>query len=91
MTLHAILEALMLLSFAASWPFSIIKTLRTRTVAGKSPLFVGIIEMGYVFGIFFNLTNPGGPNWRLGLYILNFLIIGLDLALYFRYRGKTPA
>ncbi|MBP5545256.1 MAG: hypothetical protein ILM98_14365 [Kiritimatiellae bacterium] len=86
MSPHAIFEALMLLSFAASWPFSIAKTLRTHTVAGKSPLFMSIIEAGYVFGILFKLTSPGGPDWRIFLYILNLLIIGFDLALYWRYR-----
>lgn len=83
---HAIFEALMLLSFAASWPFSIAKTLRTRTVAGKSPLFMSIIEAGYVFGILFKLTSPGGADWRILLYITNLVIIGVDLALYFRFR-----
>lgn len=78
----------MLLAFAASWPFSIAKTLRTRTVAGKSPLFMGIIEAGYVFGILFKLTSPGGVDWRIFLYFLNLVIIGIDLALYFRYRQR---
>ena len=89
MSPHAIFEALMLLAFAASWPFSIAKTLRTRTIAGKSPLFVGIIEAGYVFGILFKLTSPGGADWRIYLYILNLLIIGFDLALYWRYRDTA--
>lgn len=86
MQIHAIFEALMLLAFAASWPFSIAKTLRTKTVAGKSPLFMGIIESGYVFGVLFKLTAPGGLDWRVWLYVMNFVIIGFDLALYFRYR-----
>ena len=76
----------MLLAFAASWPFSIAKALRTRVVAGKSPLFMSIIELGYVFGILFKLTSPGGTDWRICLYVLNLLIIGFDLVLYFRYR-----
>lgn len=78
----------MLLAFAASWPFSIAKTLRTRIVAGKSPLFMSIIEAGYVFGILFKLTSPGGADWRTCLYVLNLVIIGIDLALYFRYRER---
>ncbi len=84
-----IFEALMLLSFAASWPFSIIKALRTHIVAGKSPLFMSIIEMGYVFGIVYKLTLPGGPDWRILLYILNLIIIGTDLVLYYVYRNNT--
>ena len=84
-----VFEALMLASFAASWPFSIIKALRTHIVAGKSPLFMAIIEMGYVFGIVYKLTLPDGPDWRIWLYVLNFVIIGTDLALYYVYRNNT--
>jgi hypothetical protein len=89
METYAIFEMLMLLCFAASWPFSIAKTLRTKIVAGKSPLFMGIIELGYVFGILFKLTAPV-LDWRIVLYILNLLIIGTDLFLYFLYRNRTP-
>lgn len=86
MNLNGIFEALMLIAFAASWPFSIIKALRTHVVAGKSPLFMIIIEIGYICGMLFNITLPAGPNWRLGLYVLNFCIVGTDLCLYYRYR-----
>lgn len=89
MTLSGVFEALMLLSFAASWPFSIIKALRTHIVAGKSPLFMTIIEIGYIFGVLFKLTAPGGPDWRIWLYVLNFIIIGTDLVLYYVYRNNT--
>lgn len=84
-----IFEALMLLAFATSWPFSIIKALRTHIVAGKSPLFMIIIEMGYIFGILYKLTAPH-TDWRIWLYILNFLIIGTDLFLYYLYRNNVP-
>lgn len=35
----SIFEIVMLLCFAASWPFSIVKALRTKVVIGKSPVF----------------------------------------------------
>ena len=38
-----ILEMMMVLSFGFSWPISIIKTLRSKTAAGKSPVFIGLI------------------------------------------------
>lgn len=88
MEAYAIFEALMLVAFAASWPFSIAKTLRTRQVAGKSPLFMCIIEAGYIFGILFKLTSPGETDWRIWLYVFNFLVIAFDVFLYFRYREK---
>ncbi len=82
-----IFEVLMLLCFAASWPFSIVKALRTKVVAGKSPLFMSIIEVGYVFGILYKATSPD-RDWRIWLYVLNLLIIGTDLFLYFLYRNR---
>ncbi len=87
--LSSFFEAAMLLCFAASWPFSILKALRTKVVAGKSPAFMFIIELGYVSGILYKLT--GKTDAVIWLYVLNFLIVGTDLALYYRYRGNAPA
>lgn len=86
MNLPAFFEALMLLCFAASWPFSIIKALRTKVVAGKSPVFMILIEIGYVAGILYKVT--GHCDWRVWLYVMNFIIIGTDLFLYFLYRNR---
>ncbi len=83
-----IFEIVMLLCFAASWPFSIIKALRTKVVAGKSPLFMSLIEIGYVSGILYKLTLPQGPDWRVCLYVLNLVIVGTDLFLYYLYRPR---
>ena len=85
-----IFEVIMLVCFASSWPFSIIKALRTKIVAGKSPLFMGIIEVGYVAGILYKLTLPE-TDWRVWLYVLNLVIVGTDLALYYLYRNNVPA
>ena len=74
----------------ASWPFSILKAIRTKVVAGKSPAFMGIIEAGYVAGILFKLTAPGPTDPTVWLYVLNLVIVGTDLALYFRYRHNVP-
>ena len=84
MDLSSLFEAIMLLCFAASWPFSIAKAIRTKVVAGKSPMFMGVIEVGYLAGIAHKLLDK--PDVVLALYVLNFLIVGTDLALYFRYR-----
>ena len=89
MSLPQFFEALMLLCFAASWPFSIAKAIRTKVVAGKSPMFMGVIEAGYLAGICYKLT--GTCDAVIWLYVLNLLIVGADMALYFRYRGNAPA
>lgn len=83
----SIFEIIMLLCFACSWPFSIVRALRTKVVLGKSPVFMSIIILGYVFGIlhkiFFNF------DWVVYLYLFNLLIVSFDLFLYFRYIGKN--
>lgn len=84
----AIFEVLMLICFAASWPFSIVKALRTKIVTGKSPLFMIIIEIGYISGILYKVT--GTCDARVWLYVLNLFIVGTDLFLYFLYRKNTP-
>lgn len=82
-------EILMLLCFACSWPVSIIKTLRTKVVLGKSPLFMSIIMLGYVFGMIHKYTHSF--NFVIYLYLFNFLIVGCDLALYFHYIKRNRA
>ncbi|MCQ2285634.1 MAG: hypothetical protein MJZ76_02025 [Bacteroidales bacterium] len=84
----SLFEILMLISFASSWPFSIIKALRTKVVLGKSPLFMGIIIFGYVMGILHKVINmPGDP--VVWLYLFNLLIVSTDLVIYFCYIGKN--
>ena len=80
-------EALMLVCFGLSWPVSIAKAVRTKVVAGKSPLFMAIVMLGYASGIAHKAL--GAPDWVTGLYALNLALVGVDLALYFRYRPKA--
>ena len=47
----SIWEVLFLLCFAVSWPVSIAKSLRTKVVIGKSPFFMSLVILGYIFGI----------------------------------------
>jgi len=79
-----IFEAIMLACFGLGWPVSIIKTLKTRVVAGKSPLFMGIVWVGYVSGIIHKIV--ASPDWVLGLYAINLVMIGIDFALYLKYQ-----
>lgn len=79
-------EALMLICFGISWPMSILKTLKTKVVDGKSPLFLSIVFLGYIFGITHKCLYS--VDLVLILYVLNFIMVGTDLFLYFHYRGK---
>ena len=83
----SIFEILMLLCFACSWPFSIVKALRTKVVIGKSPIFMSIIILGYVFGILHKIFYH--PDAVVYLYLFNLLIVSFDLFLYFKYIGQN--
>ena len=83
----SIWEVLFLLCFACSWPFSIAKSLRTKVVTGKSPLFMTLIILGYIFGIIHKVNYD--YNWVVYLYAFNALMVLTDLLLYFYY-SKHP-
>ena len=84
-----IFEFLMLVCFGASWPFSIIKSLRSKSTKGKSLMFMTLIELGYVFGIVHKLLYS--YNWVIWMYITLFLVVAFDIALYFRNRRLEKA
>lgn len=79
-------EALMLICFGVGWPISIAKSLRTKVVVGKSPLFMAVLCLGYVSGIIHKVLYS--RDWVVDLYILNLLMVMVDLALYFKYLPK---
>jgi len=81
-----ICEMMMLLCFAFGWPISIIKALRTKVVKGKSPAFMAIIILGYLFGIVYKITS--GFDWVSYIYIFNVTIVSFDLFLYFYYSKR---
>ena len=77
-------EFLMLVCFGFSWPFSIAKSIRSRSARGKSLGFMLLVELGYVFGIIHKLLYS--RNWVIWAYAVLFLVVGVDIALYFRNR-----
>ena len=85
-----ILEVVMIVSFGASWPMNVLKSWKARTTKGKSLAFLCLILFGYIAGITGKLLNPTymaeiGEKWYvLFFYVLNFVMVGTDLILYFR-------
>jgi hypothetical protein len=77
-----IFEFLMLCCFGFSWPFSIAKSLKSRSAKGKSLGFMLLVEVGYVFGIIHKVLYS--YNWVIWAYVSLFLLVGVDIALYFR-------
>lgn len=85
-----ILEVIMIVSFGASWPMNVLKSWKARTTKGKSLAFLCLILFGYIAGIAGKLLNPSymaaiAEKWYvLFFYVLNFVMVGTDLILYFR-------
>ena len=92
-------EALTIFCFGLSWPISIRKSLVSRTAKGKSLFFEVFLLIGYAFGIarktiqVVALGYPLEGTGKLGtiifilsffFYVLNFIEISIDVALYFR-------
>lgn len=87
-----ILEVIMIVSFGASWPFNVVKSYKARTAKGKSLWFLFLIFFGYVAGIASKFLNEAymasfSEKWYvLVFYVLNLLMVGADILLYFRNR-----
>ena len=87
-------EALMLICFGLSWPANIYKSLRTRFVRGKSPLFMALVSIGYASGVLHKILNPPAAgasrlaHYVIILYALNFAMVTFDLFLYYRFRNN---
>ena len=82
-------EIMMLVCFGLAWPFSVYRSWRSRTTAGKSVAFLWIILFGYVCGCLHKVF--GHFDRVILLYAFNGLLVALDLALYFRNRRLMRA
>lgn len=78
----SIFEIGMLICFGFAWPVSIIKSAKTKSIEGKSLLFMYIIMLGYLFGMTHKFTY--NLDIVVFLYALNFLMVFTDLMLYYR-------
>lgn len=88
-----LLETVMIVSFGASWPLNVMKSYKARTAKGKSLSFLCLIFFGYIAGIASKLMHEGymaefSEKWYvLFFYVLNLVMVGVDLMLYFRNRA----
>lgn len=90
--LAEILEIIMIVSFGASWPLNVMKSLKARTTKGKSLPFLCLILFGYIAGIISKLVSPSFKWYVLFFYCLNFVMVALDLVVYVRnYRLDKKA
>ncbi|HUX50004.1 MAG TPA: hypothetical protein VMW73_04365 [Spirochaetia bacterium] len=79
-----IFEIIMLVCFGLAWPFSIYKSWKTREVGSKSFIFLLALFVGYIAGILHKLLFAYDP--VIYLYILNGVLVGIDMGLYVRNR-----
>lgn len=80
-----IFEVIMLCCFGASWPFNIVKSLRSRTARGKSLLFEVCVIVGYLSGLAGKLLS-GNLSYVVAFYLMDILMVATDLTLTLRNR-----
>lgn len=87
-----ILEILMIVSFGASWPLNVMKSIKTKSTKGKSLAFLILIFCGYICGIASKLATVNFKWYVMFFYVLNLLMVGTDIVLYainFRRERKS--
>ena len=84
MQLSQILEIAMMIAFGFSWPNNILTTLKNKSTKGKSLAFLCLIFFGYIAGIVSKLTAESFQWYVLFFYVLNLVMVGVDLCLYYR-------
>ena len=78
-----VFESVMLICFGLSWPLNVIKAYKARTTKGTSLPFILLIITGYIAGITAKLVS-GQINYVLAVYLLNLVIVSLNVAVYIR-------
>ena len=87
----AIFETIMLVCFGLSWPINVVKAYKAGTTKGTSLPFILLIITGYFAGITAKIVN-GQFNYVFIVYIINLLIVMLNVIVYFRnYRLDKKA
>ena len=78
----SLFEIGMLVCFGFAWPVSIMKSIKTKSIEGKSLLFMYIIMLGYLFGMTHKVVY--NLDFVVLLYGINFLMVFTDLMLYYK-------
>lgn len=78
-----LLEIIMIVLFGISWPRNVYKSYKAKTTKGKSLPFLIFIFSGYISGIISKLMAPSFKWYVLFFYILNLIMVGIDLCFYF--------
>lgn len=83
--LSNLFETFMLLSLGVSWPVSTLVSIKARTAKGKSVIYLSLVLVGYLFGITYKFMSQP-VEYVAYLYVLNALLVAVDISVYFRNR-----
>ena len=78
-----ILEVMMLVCFGLSWPFNIVKSIRSRTAKGRTLTFHLFILTGYLCGLSSKFIS-GNITYVVAFYIVDIVLVTTDLILTIR-------
>jgi hypothetical protein len=82
-------EIFMLICFGAAWPFSIYKSYTSKSIAGKSVLFLYVVSVGYIAGVLHKVFY--NYDFVTFLYALNGVMVLTDIFLYHRNKRLLEA
>ncbi len=87
----SVFEGIMMFCFGFSWPFSILKTWKSKSSGSKSYLFMWLVIIGYAAGIVHKYLYSW--DWVVALYAVNAAMVFADCCLccYFDYRTLPTA
>ncbi len=77
-----VFEILMLICFGFSWPINFRKAIKSKTTKGVSLVFLFLIAIGYIFGIFAKILN-NNVNYVIIFYIINLFFVAANIGIYF--------
>lgn len=83
--MSSVLEVIMLVCFGFSWPMNVIKAIKARSAKNMSLPFILLIISGYVAGICAKIFSHQ-INFVLLVYVINLVIVSINLVVYFRNR-----
>lgn len=78
----SIFEAIMLICFGIAWPFSIYRSWKSKSIAGKSLPFLIIVIIGYISGTVHKILFS--MDYVIYLYITNAIMVFIDILLYLK-------
>jgi len=78
----SIFEIGMLVCFGFAWPVNIYKSLKSKSIEGKSVMFLYVVFIGYLFGIVHKIVN--NLDFVIVLYVINASMVFVDGILYYR-------